>query len=130
MTTSFHRKEVENGVLIIDTSTLTSNFLSLDLPQLIRKTINKEEDMIKTDYHHTIYEIQGDVGKLSTVDMSSDILDKKIVTKSNSAVLNLANMSLEMEVEEYLLKVQQLDKGRVCEILKVLNDYTTKIGVE
>ena len=31
------------------------------LPQLIRKTIKNAEDMIPTDYNHTIYEIEGDI---------------------------------------------------------------------
>jgi len=40
----------------------------LNLPQLIRKTVQSPEDMIPTDYHHTIYEIEGDIQELANVE--------------------------------------------------------------
>ena len=50
------------------------------LPQLIRKTVTKAEDMVPTTYHHTIYEIEGDIQELAAVE-NSELLDKKSCKK-------------------------------------------------
>ena len=34
--------------------------------------------MIPTDYHHTIYEIEGDIQQLASI-KNSELLDKKVV---------------------------------------------------
>lgn len=61
MSTSFHRNPVDNGVIILDTDTLKHEWISLGLPQLLRKTINAGEPMPATTYDHTIYEVSGDL---------------------------------------------------------------------
>ena len=56
MTTSFHRTVVKTGFLLIAENTWDWMWDEFHLPQLIRKTIKNAEDMIPTDYNHTIYE--------------------------------------------------------------------------
>ena len=66
-TTSFHRNVVDTGVILLDTDTMGHEWLKLELPQLIRKTIRAGEPMPATDYHHTIYEVEGDMAELSNM---------------------------------------------------------------
>ena len=82
MTTSFHRKEVETGYLLINPKDWSWNWWPFTLPQLIRKTVTKAEDMVPTTYHHTIYEIEGDIQELAAVE-NSELLDKKVIKRSN-----------------------------------------------
>jgi len=63
MTTSFHRNVVKTGYLLIDDD-WSWTWHEFDLPQLIRKTVDNVEEMVQTDFHHTIYEIEGDVQDL------------------------------------------------------------------
>lgn len=122
ITTSFHRNIVETGVIILDTETLEHEWHKLDMPQLIRKTINAGEPMPKTEYHHTIYEVEGDMTELSTME-NSELLDKKIVKKETDTALILTkDMSIRDEVEEYLRYILQINDNSVLEILKELED--------
>ena len=59
---------------------------SFHLPQLLRKTVQDPADMIPTDYHHTIYEIEGDIQELAAVE-NSDLLDKKVIKRNSEATL-------------------------------------------
>jgi hypothetical protein len=122
MTVSFHRNEVQTGVLILESDTLEYEWIPLGLPQLIRKTVESEEEMVKTEFHHTIYEITGDLLALSGVDIDNELLDKKIVNKNTEAVLNLKDMTIEEELFEYLQNVQNLDADSIESILGVFND--------
>ena len=101
MTTSFHRNEVNTGYLVIDPQDWTWNYKLFDLPQLIRATVESPDDMIQTDFHHTIYEIEGDVQDLAKV-KNSELLDKKVIKRASEATLNLKEMSMEEELMEYL----------------------------
>lgn len=120
VTTSFHRKEVSSGVVILDSSTLKWEFVELDLPQLIRKTVTSTEEMVPTSYHHTIYEIEGDVGQLATV-KNTELLDKKLVVREHSVSLDLRNLSIQEELRAYLSSVLKIPN--VDEVLKEANDY-------
>ena len=40
--------------------------------------------MIATKFHHTIYEIEGDIQDLASI-KNSDLLDKKVVIRSSEA---------------------------------------------
>jgi len=108
-TTSFHRNEAKgsNGVFIIDSETGEHEWIELFLPQLIKKTVSSELDMIPTDYHHTIYELEGTLEELAGVKDSS-LLSKK-VTKNISApsTLNLQG-SREDELAEYLTNIKDI----------------------
>lgn len=119
MSTSFHRNSVTNGVIILDTETLTHEWISLDLPQLIRKTINAGEPMPATEYHHTIYEVSGDLAELGTVE-NTQLLDKKITTRDTDVALMLdPEMTMAEELKEYLTYILQLKEDNIEEALKL-----------
>ena len=66
MTTSFHRSKVQTGYLLIDED-WSWKWEPFCLPQLIRKTVTDPNDMVPTDFDHTIYELEGDVQDLSLI---------------------------------------------------------------
>lgn len=124
VTTSFHRSRVDTGVLLVDTETLEHNWHILDMPQLIRKTIQAGEPMPQTDYDHTIYEVEGDMSELSGLE-NSELLDKKVVKRDTDTTLILSpEMTIAHEVEEYLKYVLGLNDDAVSEVLKELNGVT------
>lgn len=123
ITTSFHRNTVDTGVLMVDTETLEHEWIKLELPQLIRKTIQAGDPMPASDYHHTIYEVEGDMSELSNLE-NSDLLDKKVVRRESDTTLILSpEMTIAHEVEEYLKYVLQLNDDTVEEILRELNGH-------
>ncbi len=129
MTTSFHRNIVKTGYLIIDNS-YDWTWHQFDLPQLLRKTVESEEDMVQTDFHHTIYEIEGDVSDLSNI-KNSELLDKKVIRRKTEATLVLdKEMSMEEELNEYLSYILELNDDKVKNILGVFSDYAKEVAVE
>ena len=94
ITTSFHRSLVSTGYIIIDTDTDGWTWHEFDLPQLIRKTVTTETEMVPTEYHHTIYEIEGSLESLGKVE-NNVLLDKKIVQRSTEAALILKDKMTE-----------------------------------
>jgi DNA repair exonuclease SbcCD nuclease subunit len=124
MTTSFHRAIVKTGYLMIDPVVLTKwRWCEFELPQLIRKTITRESDMVATDYHHTIYEIEGDVADLATV-KNSELLDKKVVKRSSESTLDLKDLTIEEELIEYFSAILNLPNNKIQNIMGVFNDYS------
>lgn len=121
MTTSFHREIVKTGYLLIEGEDWTWH--EFDLPQLLRKTITDENDMIPTDYHHTIYEIEGDVADLATV-KNSELLDKKVVKRSSESTLNLKDMTIDEELIEYFTAILNLPEDKIQNIMGVFSDYS------
>jgi DNA repair exonuclease SbcCD nuclease subunit len=121
MTTTFHREVVKTGYVLIHENTW--EWREFDLPQLLRKTITSEEEMIATDYHHTIYEIEGDVADLAKV-KNSELLDKKVVKRSSEATLNLKGMTIDQELVEYLSAILNLTDDKIKNIMAVFNDYS------
>ena len=101
MTTSFHRQEVETGYLLINPKDWSWGWWPFTLPQLIRKTVQNASEMIPTTYHHTIYEIEGNIQELAAVE-NSELLDKKVVKRSTEASLVLEK---EMTLEDELVAV-------------------------
>lgn len=123
VTTSFHRNSVDTGVILFDIDTLSHEWIKLQLPQLIRKTIQAGEPMPTTDYDHTIYEVEGAMTDLSGLE-NTELLDKKVVKRSQDTALILdPTMSLTEEVEEYLRYILELPDPTVSAVLKELNDY-------
>ncbi len=128
MTTSFHRNEVTTGYLVIDDD-WSWTWHQFDLPQLIRKTVENPDEMIPTDFHHTIYELEGDVQDLAKV-KNSDLLDKKVVKRTVEATLNLhGDMTISDELGIYLKEILSLDENKIRNIMGVFNDYSTKTEV-
>jgi DNA repair exonuclease SbcCD nuclease subunit len=129
VTVTFHRNEVSTGVIVFDTVAREWEWVKIETPQLIRKTIEKETDMVRTTYHHTIYELVGNLVNLSKVDKSTALLDKKIVLNDQPATLDLSNMTIREEINLYLDKVLNLDKNQIKDILKVYDDNSWKIEI-
>lgn len=118
MSTSFHRNPVDNGVIILDTTDLTHSWISLGLPQLLRKTILAGEPMTATDYDHTIYEVSGDMQELSEI-VNTELLDKKVSTRSTDVALMLEpDMTLSQELSEYMQFILNLNETTVTEVLQ------------
>ena len=135
MTTSFHRNIVKTGYLIIDTDVhhfdedWSWTWHEFNLPQLIRKTIEDPADMEQTDFHHTIYEVTGDVQDLAKV-KNTDLLDKKVVRREVDARLDLSgDLTMSDELIKYLQEILSLDDEKVRQIIGVFNDYSSEAEV-
>lgn len=127
VTTSFHRSVVDTGVILFDTSNLEHEWIKLKLPQLIRKTIQAGELMEATEYHHTIYEIEGDMAELGAL-ADSELIDKKVVKRDTDTALILdPKMTLAEELKEYLLYISQLPEDRVESLVHILHDNMSKL---
>lgn len=105
-TTSFHRSAVSNttGIILFDSDTGIHSWVELHLPQLIRQTIDNPGSAVTTDYHHTIYEIEGNLTDLAKVE-NTELLSKKIAKDIVSpATLDLSG-SIEDELVSYFTKI-------------------------
>ena len=130
MTTSFHRNEVETGYLLINDKNWTWMWDRFDLPQLLRKTVSSPDEMIPSTYHHTIYELEGDIQDLSKV-KNSELLDKKVVKRSTEATLVLdKEMTVSEELAEYLEYILELPKDKISSMIGTFNDYSKTATVE
>ena len=93
------------------------------MPQLIRKTVGANDPKPPTEYHHTIYQVEGDLQELGGLE-DSDLIDKKVIKRSSDVQLMLDNdMTLIEEVKEYLqyilaLPTETIDKA----VLEVQNN--------
>jgi DNA repair exonuclease SbcCD nuclease subunit len=127
MTTSFHRNHVTTGYLLIDGEDLTQwKWGEFKLPQLLRKTVTDADDMVATNYDHTIYELEGDMEELAKV-ASTELLDKKLVKRSSDTALVLdGDMSMGDELYEYLLYILELPEDKAKEILGEYYDHTPR----
>ena len=130
MTTSFHRNEVETGYLLINPTDWSWRWDPFELPQLIRKTVTDPSEMVPTDWHHTIYEIEGDIQELASV-KNTELLDKKVVKRSSEATLVIdKEMTIQDELVEYLTYILEIPESRIPEIVGIFNDYATKVEME
>ena len=128
MTTSFHRNIVKTGYLIIDDK-WDWTWHEFNLPQLLRKTIEDPAGMQQTEFHHTIYEVTGDVQDLAKV-KNSELLDKKVVNRQVDARLDLSgDLSMSDELIKYLQEILSLDDEKVKNIIGVFNDYSSEVEV-
>ena len=127
MTTSFHRSIVKTGYLLINEQDWSWMWEEFRLPQLLRKTVSNQSDMVPTDYHHTIYEVEGDIQELAGV-RNSDLLDKKVVKRKSEASLIIdKDMSIQEELAEYLAYILELPETSIPEIIGTYNDYASKV---
>ena len=129
MTTSFHRNLVTTGYILIEDN-WDWTWHEFDLPQLLRKTVTNPDEMIQTDFHHTIYEIEGDVSDLSNI-KNNELLDKKVIKRKTEATLILdKEMTIEEELNEYLSYILELEENKTKNILGVFSDYAKEAEVE
>lgn len=127
ITTSFHRNKVKTGVVLLDSETFKYDWIELDLPQLIRKTIKAGEEMIPGDSDWIIYEVEGDLAELGTI-QDNNLIDKKVVKREVDTALILdPELSLEEEVSEYLKYILQLPDKTVEAVLKEFNNHSDKL---
>lgn len=130
MTTSFHRTEVSTGYILIDETDWSWEWKEFNLPQLIRKTVTLEDQMVPTDYHHTIYELEGNLQDLSNI-KNSELLDKKVIRRASEAALILEkDMNISDELFEYLIYILGLEEQQAKDVIGVFHDYSAKIALE
>ena len=85
--------------------------------------------MTQTEFHHTIYEVTGDVQDLAKV-KNSELLDKKVVTRQVDARLDLSgDLSMSDELVKYLQEILSLDDNKTKQIIGVFNDYSSEVEV-
>ena len=127
MTTSFHRNLVKTGYILINENDWSWMWEEFHLPQLIRKTVKSEGEMVPTDFHHTIYEIEGDIQDLATI-KNSELLDKKVVVrKSETSLIMSKEMTIQEELMEYLTYILQIKEDKIPDIIGTYNDYASNL---
>jgi DNA repair exonuclease SbcCD nuclease subunit len=126
MTTSFHRSKVSTGVILINDD-WSWKWIGLDLPQLIRKTVDTTDDMIPGIIDHVIYELEGDMRDLAKV-ANTELLDKKVVKRNIETSLVLdKSMTLAEELVEYLTYILQISEDKIPSIIGLYHDHTKNI---
>ena len=106
LNTTFDRNNNrEYGVNIIDynnSNDYSVSFHDLQLPKLLRYTVDVGTELTKDIYHHVVYEVTGTIDKLSKI-QNHELLDKKIAEKpQENSVLDLSDKTLKEELEAYL----------------------------
>ena len=130
VTTSFHRGNVDTGVVILDTSTLEHQWRKLQLPQLIRKTVAVHDPKPQTNYDHTIYQVEGDMQELGELE-DSELIDRKVIKRDTDSALILdKEMSMSEEIREYLAYILELPEDTIENVLKEFQNHADKIESE
>lgn len=120
-TTSFHRSLVKTGAILLDTDTLKHEWLEFSLPQLIRKTVKSSEPMPLHEYHHVIYEVEGNISDLSSITDKS--ITKKLIKQVKEDSLIFTNsMKKEDELKDYLLYILNCTEEQASELVA---EYTS-----
>lgn len=128
MSTSFHRNPVDTGVILFDTDTLTHEWISLGLPQLLRKTVRAGEQMAAGTYDHVVYEVEGDLTELAQVE-TTGLVDRKVTKRDHDVALMLSqDMTLAQELSEYLQFILGINEESVLEILQEFAQLENKIS--
>lgn len=122
VTTSFHRNVVDTGIILLDTQTLEHEWIKLEVPQLLRKTVKVGETLEPGTYHHIIYEVEGDLSELGNLE-DNELLDKKVVKRDTDVALMLEpEMTMEDEMVEYMRYILQVPEEIVAKALKEFHD--------
>lgn len=124
LNTTFDRDDKrEYGVDIISYRSeddYTVDFVNLNLPKLIRRTVSVGTELLADSYHHVIYEVTGSIDELARV-KKTDMLDKKMVEKpASDATLDLKDKSLYEELEIYLRYIKVAEAEAVLAQFKAL----------
>ena len=127
VTTSFHRGEVDTGVIILDTDTLEHVWVKLDMPQLIRKTVGINDPKPQTPFHHTVYEVEGSLDELAGLE-DNTLVSKKVTKRDTDSALILdPEMSISDEVREYLTYILQLNEDTINNVMHELQNNLSKL---
>ena len=130
VTTSFHRQNVDTGVILLDTNSLKHEWRKLQLPQLIRKTVAVHDPKPQTDYDHTIYQVEGDMQELGELE-DSELIDRKVIKRDTDSALILdKEMSMSEEIREYLAYILELPEDTIENVLKEFQIHADKIETE
>lgn len=127
VTTSFHRSKVDTGVIVFDTVTMEHEWVKLNMPQLLRKTVGVTDPKPPTDFDHTIYEVEGDMQELGELEDSELIANKVLKRDSDTALILDQDMTISEEVAEYLRFILNLPEPTIELALKELQNYADKI---
>lgn len=100
MTINFGKTSRTRGYFLVDES-FNHEFVPLELPQLINKTIYDKKDAVETDYDLTLYTLVGD--KKKARDANSDLI-KSVITETNEDAVFMES-SAENELYFYLKEV-------------------------
>ncbi len=113
----------EYGVNIIEFNSASDyavNFVSLDLPKLVRHTVDANTELKKDEYHHVVYEVTGTIDRLSKIE-NHELLDKKIAEKpQENSILDLRDKNLKEELEAYLDFIKIENKNSVIGLFETL----------
>ena len=121
MTVTFHRNKAKTGVIVFDNEHIECEWIPLHLPQLMRKTVETEAEMVPTKYDHTIYELTGNIEELSKVQKANPLLEKKVVKRVVESQIDFSNTkTMKEELTLYLKKVKGIED--VDKLLTVYND--------
>jgi DNA repair exonuclease SbcCD nuclease subunit len=97
------------------------DFVDLELPKLLRKTISVKDNLKKDDFNHVVYEVTGSIDELSKIE-NSELLDKKIASQPvENSKLDLKNKSLFEELELYLNFIKIKNTEEILKEYKELN---------
>lgn len=125
-TTSFHRSEVSTGAILLDYDSLSHVWLEFQLPQLLKRTVGVHDPKPATSFHHTIYEVEGDLSELGELE-DNDLIDKKVVKRSQDTQLILdPELSMAEEMREYLSYILTLPDDTIEETLQEYYQYADK----
>jgi DNA repair exonuclease SbcCD nuclease subunit len=124
LNTTFDRDDKrEYGVDVIHLNNIddyTVEFVNLNLPKLIRRTVSVGTELTPDSYHHVIYEVTGSIDELAKV-KKTDMLDKKMVEKpTTDATLDLKDKTLYEELEIYLNYIKVSEQQIVLDEFKAL----------
>lgn len=124
LNTTFDRDDSrEYGVNIIDYRSATDysiEFVDLQLPKLIRRTVEAGTELKADSYHHVVYEVTGTIDKLSKI-QNHELLDKKIAEKpSEHSTLDLTDKTLKEELDMYLSHIKVDNKAGVLQLFDKL----------
>ena len=110
-----------NVIDFIDHQNHSVDFKVLDLPKLVRKTVEVDDKLVEDTFHHTIYEVTGNLDELSKI-KDSKLLDKKIAHKPNEdSKLDLKDKTIVEELSLYLEHIKIGNSKKVIDEFLELN---------
>lgn len=109
-----------NIINYIDAKNYSVEFVDLELPKLIRRTVEAGTELKADSFHHVVYEVTGTIDKLSKIE-NHELLDKKIAEKpSETSTLDLTDKSLREELDLYLKFIRVENRKDVIDLFDKL----------